>query len=144
MYTVDYQEGDANDGITDYHEAPYVIKRDGVYGVILDPESSDTSHASIAEFKDKWYMFYHTKDLSGNGALRSIHADELTFADDGSINKVVQTDGSDLLIGERIEETQPDVVCEAEDAELTNEKSTIKPEANKTMSLDKIELRYLD
>lgn len=92
---------------------------DGAKGVILDPESSDTSHGSIVQFKNQWYMFYHTMDLSGNGALRSFQADKLTFTDD-TIDKVIQTDGSELLIGDREIIADADVVYEAEDAEFAN------------------------
>lgn len=104
-------------------------EQDAAKGVILDPESSDTSHGSMVGFKDKWYMFYHTMDLSGNSALRSVHADEATFAADGSINKVEQTDGSGLLVGSRETPAEADKVYEAEDAQLINDESSIKPEA---------------
>lgn len=164
-------------GIPNYHEGPYVIKKDGVYymmyaddytraedneyglkgfhnrqryvysdnpkgpwkapddeysvslepdnakGVILEPESSDTSHGSIVQFKNQWYMFYHTMDLSGNGALRSIQADKLEFVNvNGTdmIKKVEQTDGTGLLVGSRETENAPDQTYEAENAEFAN------------------------
>lgn len=175
-------------GIPDYHEGPYVIKKDGVYYmmyadsynrkeaneygpagghnrqryvystvgpkgpwtvpegdnavssepdgakcVILDPESSDTSHGSIVQFKDQWYMFYHTMDLSGNGALRSFQADKLSFTNVNgidTIDKVEQTDGSGLLVGERNQEADADKVYEAEEAEFDNSNEDLpKPSA---------------
>lgn len=93
---------------------------DHAYGVVLDPVSSNTSHGSLVNFKDQWYIFYHNMNISGEGALRSITADKVTFAADGSINKVVQTDGSGLIIGECEVLKTPDKVMEAENAEFGN------------------------
>ena len=56
-------------------------------GVFFDKVSTQsTSHGSIFEFKDKWYMTYHTADLyGGTGEVRSIAVDEVTFNPDGTI-----------------------------------------------------------
>ncbi|MDR2774493.1 MAG: family 43 glycosylhydrolase [Tannerella sp.] len=109
-------------GLEDFHEAAWVFKKDGVYymmyadnlhgrnrlryatsnnplgpwtyrGILLDPVSSDTSHGSIVEYKEQWYLFYHTCDISGRGNLRSICFDKLYFNSDGSIQKVIPTSG---------------------------------------------------
>ena len=107
-------------GLTDFHEATWVFKRNGIYyltyadnhphfnrlqyatsshplgpwtskGVYLDVTDCDTSHGSVVEFKGKWYQFYHNCSLSGKGNLRSICVDVLNFDADGNILKVEQT-----------------------------------------------------
>jgi hypothetical protein len=63
-------------------------------GVIMDQSASGcwTNHHSIVEYKGQWYLFYHDKDLSPNfDKNRSIHADTLTFNEDGTIQKVIPT-----------------------------------------------------
>ncbi len=63
-------------------------------GVILDESSSGcwTVHHSIVQYKDRWYLFYHDKDLSPDfDKNRSIRADYLSFNEDGTIKKVVPT-----------------------------------------------------
>ncbi len=59
-------------------------------GEVMDVVSSWTSHGSIVQFKDKWYVFYHSRDLTGNNYRRSIHFDEITFDKNGNINKLMQ------------------------------------------------------
>jgi len=54
--------------------------------------TGDTSHGSIVEFKDQWYIFYHTADRSGGaGNLRSVAVEQLFFYDDGIIKKAAVT-----------------------------------------------------
>ena len=106
--------------LTDFHEAMWVFKRNGIYyamyadntsgenlmrystasspygpwregGIVLDGTGCDTTHGSICEYKGHWYLFYHNCEISGNGTLRSVCVDEVTFREDGSIEKVVQT-----------------------------------------------------
>ena len=71
-------------------------------GIILDPVSSGTNHHSIVKFKGKWYIFYHTADLSNsrtpeagrfNTVRRSVCVDRLYYNPDGTIKKVVMTSG---------------------------------------------------
>ncbi len=46
----------------------------------------------MAQFHGKWYLFYHTSELSeGNPYRRSVCVDELTFGTDGKIKTVVPT-----------------------------------------------------
>ncbi|MBP5231368.1 MAG: family 43 glycosylhydrolase, partial [Clostridia bacterium] len=107
------------EGLEDFHEAPYVFKRNGLYymtysdnlpgrnrmhyatakhplgpfthrGVYLELTGSDTSHGSVVEYQGRWYCFYHTCARSGRGTLRSVCADELFFEEDGSIRTVIQ------------------------------------------------------
>ena len=60
-------------------------------GVYLGPTGCDTSHGSIVEYKGEWFAFYHNKDLSGQGNLRSICVDKLYYNEDGTIQMVEQT-----------------------------------------------------
>lgn len=57
-------------------------------GRILDPVQGWTTHHSICEFKDKWYLFYHDTSLSGKNHLRSVKVKELFYDDEGKIKLV--------------------------------------------------------
>ncbi|MDE5750481.1 MAG: family 43 glycosylhydrolase, partial [Duncaniella sp.] len=116
------QDGTETGGFPDLHEAPYMIKRNGIYylmhsdnnannnnlrystaqnplgpftpqGVFMYPHGHDTHHNSLVEFNGKWYSFYHTGDYSARGNLRSVCFDEATFSADGKLN-VVNTWGT--------------------------------------------------
>jgi hypothetical protein len=51
-------------------------------GVILDPVSSTTSHPGVIQFKDKWYIIYHTADAKGGGHFRrSVAIDTVQWDD---------------------------------------------------------------
>jgi len=55
-------------------------------GVILTPVEGWTTHHSIVEFKDKWYLFYHDSRPSGGITwLRSVKVRELNYNPDGTI-----------------------------------------------------------
>lgn len=55
-------------------------------GVILSPVVGWTTHHSILEFKDKWYLFYHDSVPSGGKTwLRSMKVIELTYDENGHI-----------------------------------------------------------
>jgi len=117
------------EGLEDFHEAAWVFKRNGTYyltyadnlhdnnqfryatsdnplgpwnykGIFLEPTGCSTTHGSIAEFKGKWYLFYHNQEISGHGNLRSVCIDELFFEEDGSIRTVAQTKGAIRPVGE--------------------------------------------
>ncbi|MFC6225781.1 family 43 glycosylhydrolase [Hymenobacter artigasi] len=65
-----------------------------VRGVIMDesPTGCWTNHQSIITFKNQWYLFYHSNDLSPKfDKNRSIRLDSLSFSPDGSIRKVTPT-----------------------------------------------------
>ena len=55
--------------------------------IFFNPTGCDTSHGSVFEFKNKWYWVYHTRDLSGYGANRSVSMEEIIFNTDGSIDR---------------------------------------------------------
>ena len=113
--------GDEKAGFDDFHEAPYMIKRNGIYyllhsdnnslnnrlrystaqnplgpftkkGIFMNAHGHDTHHNSLVEFNGKWYSFYHTGDFSAAGNLRSVCYDEVIFDADGNI-EVVNTWG---------------------------------------------------
>ncbi|RED58587.1 family 43 glycosylhydrolase [Cohnella lupini] len=108
------------EGLEDFHEAAWVFKREGLYyltyadnlenhnrmryatsshplgpwtyrGIFLEPTGCSTTHGSVAEYKGKWYLFYHNQAISEQGNLRSVCIDELYFNEDGTIRTVVQT-----------------------------------------------------
>ena len=58
-------------------------------GVILTPVLGWTTHHSILQFNNKWYLFYHDSELSGGAShKRNIKFTSLTFKDDGSIETI--------------------------------------------------------
>lgn len=125
-------------GLEDFHEATWVFKRNGIYyltyadnhpnnnqmryatstnalgpwtykGVYLEPTDCDTTHGSVVEYKGQWYQFYHNKSLSGQGNLRSMCVDKLSFNEDGTIQTVVQTKTSVPSVGP-VPAANPDTV----------------------------------
>lgn len=55
-------------------------------GRILNPVIGWTTHHSICEVDEKWYLFYHDSSLSkGVTHLRSVKVTEITYNEDGSI-----------------------------------------------------------
>ncbi len=58
-------------------------------GRILNPVVGWTTHHSICEVDEKWYLFYHDSTLSeGVTHLRSIKMVELEYEDDGAIKTI--------------------------------------------------------
>jgi Glycosyl hydrolases family 43 len=58
-------------------------------GIILEPVVGWTSHHSICEVADKWYLFYHDSSLSaGVTHLRSVKVAEITYHADGKIQTI--------------------------------------------------------
>lgn len=67
--------------ISDNIYGPYVYQ-----GVILTPVVGWTTHHSICEFKDKWYLFHHDCVPSGGKTwLRSMKVIELEYDSEGNI-----------------------------------------------------------
>lgn len=55
-------------------------------GRILEPVIGWTTHHSIAEFKGKWYLFYHDATLSGGrNHLRCVKIREIVYDEQGKI-----------------------------------------------------------
>ena len=57
-------------------------------GHILLPVQGWTTHHSIVQFQDKWWLFYHDTQLSNKNHLRSAKVTELRFNPDGSIQTI--------------------------------------------------------
>ena len=58
-------------------------------GKILNPVFGWTTHHSICEFEDKWYLFYHDSSLSGGVThLRSIKVTEINYDLGGNIQLI--------------------------------------------------------
>ena len=65
-------------------KGPFVYK-----GRILNPVIGWTTHHSIVEFNDKWYLFYHDSSLSkGEDNKRCVKFTELTYNEDGTIKTI--------------------------------------------------------
>ena len=72
-------------------------------GSVLDNPAIDgqninkgnNNHASIVEYKDKWYIFYHDRRLSDQTYKRSVSVDLVTYNDDGTLMNKTEctTDG---------------------------------------------------
>ena len=59
-------------------------------GRILEPVVGWTSHHSICQFKDRWYLFYHDSSLSkGVTHLRSVKVTEIEYDENGLIKPIV-------------------------------------------------------
>ena len=70
--------------IGDSPKGPFTYK-----GRILEPVSGWTTHHSIIEFKDKWYLFYHDCTLSGGvNHKRCVKFTELKYNEDGTIQTI--------------------------------------------------------
>lgn len=104
-----------------YEEGPWIFKRNAMYymmyasgpisekisystgttakgpwtyrGVIMDAATNSfTNHAGIAQFRNKWYFFYHTGKLPGGGGFqRSVAVEPFEFNADGTIPKIAMT-----------------------------------------------------
>ena len=113
-------------GLDGLREGPFVFKRNDMYYMIypddfpkfnkmryamsknpLGPWENNevflgstnviTTHGSVVEYKDQWYLFYHNGNLSGGiGPNRSICFDPIYFNEDGTIQMVKQTLGVEL------------------------------------------------
>lgn len=76
------------------HYLVYAVGRDpkGPFtykGRILNPVLGWTTHHSIVQFKNKWYLFYHDCSLSGGiDHKRCVKYTELTYNSDGTIRTI--------------------------------------------------------
>ncbi|MDQ0058667.1 glycoside hydrolase family 43 protein [Paenibacillus harenae] len=76
------------------HKIVYAISKDpqGPYvyqGTILTPVLGWTTHHSIVQFNEKWYLFYHDCSLSGGADnKRSVKFTELHYNEDGTIQTI--------------------------------------------------------
>lgn len=88
-YYFSYSTGDTHYlcyAVGDNPYGPFTYK-----GVILDPVVGWTTHASIVEYKGKWWLFHHDCVPSNDKTwLRSMKVVELKYDADGNILKVGQ------------------------------------------------------
>ncbi len=85
-YYFSYSTGDSHNlcyAIGDSPYGPFVYQ-----GIILKPVEGWTNHHSIVQIKDKWYLFYHDVELSGQTHLRNVKVTELKYNADGSIQEI--------------------------------------------------------
>ena len=58
-------------------------------GVILEPVLGWTTHHSIVQVGEKWYLFYHDCELSGGvNGMRCVKYCELQYNEDGTIQTI--------------------------------------------------------
>ncbi|EFM08888.1 Xylan 1,4-beta-xylosidase [Paenibacillus curdlanolyticus YK9] len=75
--------------IGDNPQGPFVFQ-----GTILTPVLGWTTHHSIVQFGDKWYLFYHDSSLSGGADnKRSVKFTELEYNEDGTIRTIEPYEG---------------------------------------------------
>ena len=83
-YYFSYSTGDTHKIVYATGDSPY-----GPFtyqGIILLPVIGWTTHHSIVEFKNKWWLYYHDTELSGSKThLRNIKVTELKYNKNGSI-----------------------------------------------------------
>lgn len=86
-YYYSYSTGDTHRicyAIGDNPYGPFVYQ-----GVILTPVVGWTTHHSIVEYKNKWYLFHHDSVPSGGKTwLRSLKVVELEYNQDGTIKTI--------------------------------------------------------
>jgi len=74
--------------VGDHPMGPFTYARQGDWST---PRAS-TQHGSVVQFKGKWYVLYHTSELSNGNSFRARCAlTSLTFDGDGRINTVTPT-----------------------------------------------------
>ncbi|MGD6967852.1 glycoside hydrolase family 43 protein [Rossellomorea vietnamensis] len=87
LYYLSYSTGTTHKivyAVSENPQGPFVFK-----GTILTPVSGWTTHHSIVQFKEKWYLFYHDCSLSGGvDHKRSVKFTELKYNEDGSIQTI--------------------------------------------------------
>jgi len=86
-YYLSYSTGDTHFLVyatADKPEGPYTYR-----GRILEPVIGWTTHQSIVEYKNKWYLFYHDSSLSGGvNHKRCVKFAEIKYNADGTIQMV--------------------------------------------------------
>lgn len=85
-YYLSYSTGDTHYivyGVSDSPYGPFTYQ-----GRILEPVQGWTSHHSIAQVGDRWYLFYHDTQLSDETHLRNVKVTELIHEADGSIRTI--------------------------------------------------------
>lgn len=85
---IDYLMSD--NPLTDFIYAGTILQNPRLNGKNIN--NYNNNHASIIEFKNKWYIFYHDRRASGGQTyLRSVSVDLLHYNLDGSIQETTVT-----------------------------------------------------
>lgn len=84
LYYFSYSTGDTHFIVYATSESPYGPFR--YAGRLLEPVEGWTTHHSIVEFQDKWYLFYHDTELSGKNHLRCVKVQEIIYDDAGAMH----------------------------------------------------------
>nr|WP_206540544.1 glycoside hydrolase family 43 protein [Mesobacillus campisalis] len=87
LYYLSYSTGTTHKivyAVSENPMGPFTFK-----GTILTPVIGWTTHHSIVQYKDKWYLFYHDSSLSGGvNHKRSVKFTELKYNEDGTIQTI--------------------------------------------------------
>ncbi len=87
LYYLSYSTGTTHYivyAVSDNPKGPFTYK-----GKILEPVIGWTTHHSIVQYKDKWYLFYHDCSLSdGVNHKRCVKYTELKYNADGTIQTI--------------------------------------------------------
>lgn len=76
------------------HYIVYAVSKDPMgpfqyKGRILNPVIGWTTHHSIVQYQDKWYLFYHDSSLSGGvDSKRCVKFTEIKYNEDGTIQTI--------------------------------------------------------
>lgn len=84
QYYLSYSTGDTHFLV--YATSPSIYGPYTYRGKILDPVTGWTTHHSIVQFKNKWYLFYHDSSRSGKDHLRDVMYTELTYDSKGNMS----------------------------------------------------------
>ncbi|WP_053218329.1 glycoside hydrolase family 43 protein [Virgibacillus senegalensis] len=94
LYYLSYSTGTTHKivyAVSENPDGPFEFK-----GTILKPVTGWTTHHSIVQFRDKWYLFYHDCSLSdGVDHKRSVKFTELKYNEDGTIQTIDPYDVQD-------------------------------------------------
>jgi hypothetical protein len=85
-YYLSYSTGDTHNlvyAIGDSPYGPFTYK-----GKVLEPPQGWTSHHSIVQVGNRWYLFYHDTQLTNRTHLRSAKVTELFYNPDGTIRTI--------------------------------------------------------
>ncbi|MFP4164826.1 MAG: family 43 glycosylhydrolase [Chitinispirillaceae bacterium] len=95
-YSSDFSEGSAridymmsDDPLTGYEYVGTVLDNPTLDGQNIN--TYNNNHASIIEFQENWYIFYHDRRLSNETYFRNVSVDLVTYNTDGTMNETAVT-----------------------------------------------------
>ena len=81
----------SNNPMTGFVHKGSVLDNPTLNGVNIN--NGNNNHASIIEYKDKWYIFYHDRRLSKQTYKRSVSVDLVNYNTDGTMKMTTVTTG---------------------------------------------------